>query len=735
MGNFNIYTNTTIDDTTPFKSVVFSQNSPLLEVELNEAQALLNKQIKDTSRIFLGNLFSGTVTVSNGKIALMNSLLINGYVLHTKGITIDYKPGTDYWFNLYEKEFTDETDIKSAGYTEGQVIENTIADTRVPAPMRQTTRRKGIEFSVSNERDASAGASVKVFSTDSNGNVAYHLKQGIYSIYEELQEMADEINENIRNEIDALKKSVSDGKTAVAAAITAMNQATASDAAYSTMAANIRKISSDATASAGHILTGKTAYAGGKKITGSMPDKGAVTHSLPINGSYIIPAGYHNGSGKVTQNIGTQGAQTITPGTSDQYISAGKYLTGIQTVKGDTNLAAGNIAAGKTIFNVSGTFTNDANASSSNLLSGKTAYAGGKKITGNITSFKDYRLAERAKPHTGGLLIRELPSYSTASGEIVTTHEKIKYLCIREDIGYTPSSNFDLLVKGEYLGNATPDKVIAGSTFSSENGVCIEGKASPSANVFYEHESEASQRFPTAIHSFSFSRTVSNAFTASFVQIANSSRPSWEWGVDLGRYSTPKIAGGMWNTIYANISGNIFAAYFDIDSRIKITFFFEKYYSDCSKEDYNDSMPASAEPDFADLVLSEFPGVNIIDENLVFIAKHTTWSDASDGEYTEVAVSFILDNSFENERDYGNQYISLLKEPFQVKFPHATLTMQFEYIKTLFHGNMHDTRTLLKVLNWGGGDTEDDYYKFELATVPKYGNLKITDTRTGQVSL
>ena len=107
---------------------------------------------------------------------------------------------------------------------------------------------------------------------------------------------------DIYKEIAETKKSASDGKTAVAAAITAMNQATASGAAYSTMAANIRKISSDATAGAGHILTGKTAYAGGKKITGTMPDQGAKTASLNCGGSYTIPAGCHNGSGKVTAN-------------------------------------------------------------------------------------------------------------------------------------------------------------------------------------------------------------------------------------------------------------------------------------------------------------------------------------------------------------------------------------------------------------------------------------------------
>lgn len=107
---------------------------------------------------------------------------------------------------------------------------------------------------------------------------------------------------DIYKEISETKKSAADGKTAVASAISAMGQATASSAAYSTMAANIRKISNDATAGAAHILTGKTAYAGGRKITGTMPDQGAKAASLNCGGSYAIPAGYHNGAGKITAN-------------------------------------------------------------------------------------------------------------------------------------------------------------------------------------------------------------------------------------------------------------------------------------------------------------------------------------------------------------------------------------------------------------------------------------------------
>ena len=78
---------------------------------------------------------------------------------------------------------------------------------------------------------------------------------------------------------------------------------------------------SDATAGPGDILAGKTAYAGGEKLTGA---------------------------------IAVQAAQTITPGPAEQVIPAGLYLDGAQTVQGDGNLSAENIRKGVTLFGVEG---------------------------------------------------------------------------------------------------------------------------------------------------------------------------------------------------------------------------------------------------------------------------------------------------------------------------------------------------------------------------------------------
>lgn len=89
---------------------------------------------------------------------------------------------------------------------------------------------------------------------------------------------------------------------------------------------------SGATVKASEILLGKTAGARGSLITGSMPDNGAVAARIStVNGEYIVPLGYHDGSGKCVIDP-TEAAKLI----------------------------AGNIKAGISILGVTGTYSGEA---------------------------------------------------------------------------------------------------------------------------------------------------------------------------------------------------------------------------------------------------------------------------------------------------------------------------------------------------------------------------------------
>lgn len=96
----------------------------------------------------------------------------------------------------------------------------------------------------------------------------------------------------------------------------------------------------DATATADKILKDETAYVDGEKVTGTMTDNGAKTATLDAGGSYTIPAGYHNGQGKISakdlasQTAGTAAAAEILSGETAWV--GGSKVTGTMANNGAT---------------------------------------------------------------------------------------------------------------------------------------------------------------------------------------------------------------------------------------------------------------------------------------------------------------------------------------------------------------------------------------------------------------
>ena len=119
---------------------------------------------------------------------------------------------------------------------------------------------------------------------------------------------------------------------------------------------------SDATATAGDILSGKTAYGSDGKITGTIPTVQQAPPAISVSSAGLITATSDQDTGYVSggqlsaqQQLDTQPQAEITPGSSAQTaVSAGKYTTGDVTVAGDANLVPENIKSGVSIFGVDG---------------------------------------------------------------------------------------------------------------------------------------------------------------------------------------------------------------------------------------------------------------------------------------------------------------------------------------------------------------------------------------------
>lgn len=158
---------------------------------------------------------------------------------------------------------------------------------------------------------------------------------------------------------------------------------------------------SDATAVAGSIKDGETAYIGGVKVEGTMPVNGDVSDKIAKkDGTVTIPAGHTSGGtvalddaekaklipGNIRQGVtmfGVTGSMSATEGANPQEKTVTPTKSK-QVVAPDNGY---NYLSQVTVEPIPAAYitTTDANAAADDIKSGKTAYVNGKKVTGSHT--------------------------------------------------------------------------------------------------------------------------------------------------------------------------------------------------------------------------------------------------------------------------------------------------------------------------------------------------------------
>lgn len=159
---------------------------------------------------------------------------------------------------------------------------------------------------------------------------------------------------------------------------------------------------SGANAVAGSIKNNETAYVDGKKVTGSMPVKGAGGGTISTKeGTVSIPEGYYDGSGSVgiadTEKqklipanirngitlLGVEGNMSSTEGLNPQSkaVTPTKSEQIVLPDEGYNCLSQVTVAAIPDSYIT----TSDANAEADDIKNGKTAYVNGVKVTGTHT--------------------------------------------------------------------------------------------------------------------------------------------------------------------------------------------------------------------------------------------------------------------------------------------------------------------------------------------------------------
>ena len=241
------------------------------------------------------------------------------------------------------------------------------------------------------------------------------------------------------------------------------------------------------------IITPDSGYDGLSQITVEAIPSGSLS-TPTISSSGLITAqvgtsGYLASGTKVTKQLTTQAAKTVTPTASEQtVVNSAVYTTGavkVAAVPTETKTITANgtytPSSGKYLTQVtvnvpaSGIDTSDATATANDIAEGVTAYVNGEKITGTIqkaSTVYNLGLPEVQAEKVNDTRIRL--GMTTLSGPIIVGR------------GVTVQVGIDSDKISNVLGDATPEDVASGKTFSAGGGFTMVGTATASTPSLQE---------------------------------------------------------------------------------------------------------------------------------------------------------------------------------------------------------------------------------------------------------